>query len=90
MKLIDFLRTKTRCYEFCAITLVGWTIFTAWIDDEDLFKIPEKYYDAEVIKEQWGSKKIVDQLGRENKVPCHYIDIELPTKKHTYKGEEKW
>lgn len=75
MTLLDFLRTKTQARELCAIRLDGWTIFTAWIDYEDLFAIPQKYVNYSVKKHEWDSLTIVTEHGDRLNIPCHYIDI---------------
>jgi hypothetical protein len=79
MKLEQFLRHKTQCYELCVIRDSGWIIATFWIDDEDLFcgKIHPHLDDAEVVKEFWDDLTIVDENDKKVKIPCHIIDVEF-------------
>lgn len=75
MKLEEFLLHKTQCYELCVIKDCGWIVATCWIDNEDLFAIPENYANCEVKDSKWGELITVNKYGIEVTVPCHYIDL---------------
>lgn len=73
--LHDFLYHETRALELCAIRKGGWTIFTCWIDHEDLWKIPAEYNKYIVRNHEWKALTITDQNGKNQDIPCHFIDI---------------
>lgn len=73
--LREFLLHHTQCHELCVIRLSGWIIFTAWIDDEDLFEVPTKYLDHIVVADAWGTLVAVKEDGVKQYINCHYIDI---------------
>lgn len=73
--LREFLLHHTQCHELCVIRFSGWIIFTAWIDDEDLFKVPTEYLDHIVVDDAWGTLVAVKEDGVKQYINCHYIDI---------------
>lgn len=75
IKLRDFLLYGTVCYELCVIRCDGWVVATAWIDDEDLFKVPTEYLDHIVVDDAWGTLVAVKEDGVKQYINCHYIDI---------------
>ena len=77
MTLIEFLHYHTKVGELCVIKNEGWIVTTCWIDNEDLFMIPETLRDKQVINERWGQLPIVNQQGVQIKIPCHYIIIQF-------------
>lgn len=77
MKLLDFLRTRTDVKELCVITQCGYTVATCWIDYEDLFMIPERLADKEVIEDSFGHLSVMSAAnGVTMDVPCRYIEVE--------------
>lgn len=82
MKLITFLRQQTKVHELCVIRDCGYITTTAWIDNEDLFRIPVQYQECKVLKDAWGILTVTDKDNRTVKVPCHYIDINYSIKEN--------
>ena len=70
----NFCREKTRATELCIIRDEGWIVAAAWIDYEDIFRLPQSLANKPVISDEWGTLKVVDEHGRAINVPCHYID----------------
>lgn len=60
MKLREFLTKKTGARELCVITEGGWIVATAWIDYEDLFALPSRLNDAEVVSTTFGTLTVRD------------------------------
>ena len=75
MILREFLRNNTRTRELCVIRDSGYKIATCWIDYEDLFMIPERLIDKEVLGFEWGHIDICDEYGFITQAKCRYIDI---------------
>lgn len=73
--LMDFLLYHTQCYELCVIRDQGWIIFTVWIDNEDIFKIPEGYSNKQVLDDRFGTLPITNEDGERQYINVHYIDI---------------
>ena len=73
--LREFLLHHTQCYELCVIRDRGWIVFTVWIDDEDLFRIPQGYGNKPVIEDHWGMLTVTREDGTKERITCHYIDI---------------
>ena len=63
MKLYDFLRKKTGARELCVITEGGWTVAAAYIDYEDLFQIPSRLGEMEVLKERFDTLTVRDEAN---------------------------
>lgn len=82
MKLITFLRQQTEVHELCVIRDCGYITMTAWIDSEDLFRIPVAYQECKVLEDAWGMLAVTDKDGRAVKIPCHYIDINYSIKEN--------
>ena len=76
MTLFKFCRTQTQVKELCVIRDEGYIIATAWIDYEDLFRLPESISNCEVIDDEWDFIPIVNENGCKIYIPCHYIDID--------------
>ena len=47
----------------------------AYIDCEDLFRLPPDYTHADVIDSSYGHIKVLDHRGVYVSVPCTYLDI---------------
>lgn len=58
-------RTDSGGYERCV----------AYVDCEDLFRLPPDYTHADVIDSSYGHIKVLDHRGAYVSVPCTYLDI---------------
>lgn len=47
----------------------------AYVDCEDLFRLPPDYTHADVIDSSYGHIKVLDHRGAYVSVPCTYLDI---------------
>ena len=70
----NFCRRKTKAKELCIIRDEGWVVAAAWIDYEDIFRLPQSLINKQVISDEWGTLQIADEHGQVVDVPCHYID----------------
>lgn len=75
MTVREFCMKKTQVNELVVIRDCGWIVATAWIDYEDIFRLPEKTSQLEVISDSWGTIPILNQNGNVIDVGCHYIDV---------------
>lgn len=73
--LMDFLLTKTNAGELCVIRDYGYAVACAYIDYEDMFRIPREIYARAVQADSWGTVRIKDGKGGTLDIPCHYVDI---------------
>ena len=84
MKLYDFLRKKTGARELCVITEGGWIVATAWIDYEDLFQVPKRLANMEVVKDRFDTLTVRDDAHRTRDketvavVPVRMIEVNKP------------
>ena len=53
----------------------GYERCVAYIDCEDLFRLPPDYTHADVIDSSYGHIKVLDHRGVYVSVPCTYLDI---------------
>ena len=74
MTVIEFLLKKTQINELCVIRYSGWIVATAWIDNEDLFRINKEVANGEFKSDEWGELEITTKSGDQIHIPCHYID----------------
>ena len=76
MRLLEFLRCKTKATELCVICN-PWRVATFWIDHEDLFlgyvhpNLRNKY----VVNDKWEHLETVDQNGNVVYIDTHYIFV---------------
>lgn len=73
MTVREFCRTKTAATELCVICDGGWRVGYAWIDYEDIFRLPESLANKPVKSDEWGTLPIVDKDGNKMEIPAHYI-----------------
>jgi len=73
--LFEFLRYRTDASELCVIRDCGWICAAAYIDNEDLFGIPERLKNKLVKNHEWGFLKIRDREGMVQHINVHYIDV---------------
>lgn len=77
MKLVEFLRYKTKATELCVIC-DPWRSAIFWIDHEDLFlgyihpALRNKY----VVKDEWGRLETIDHNKSVVYIDAHYIFVE--------------
>lgn len=74
MDLRHFLRTRTDVGELCVVRADGWIVFVAYIDSEDLFRIPSSLSENIVKEDSWGTIPVKSPSG-EQMVACHFIDV---------------
>lgn len=74
MTVREFCLKRTQVNELVVIRDSGWIVATAWIDYEDIFRLPDSVKKKLVIKDEWGKLSIVTEHGDNIDVPCHYID----------------
>lgn len=74
MTVREFCMKQTQVKELVVIKDCGWIVSTAWIDYEDIFRLPEKTSQLEVISDEWGTLDVVTEHGDTVSVPCHYIN----------------
>lgn len=74
MTVREFCMKKTQVNELVVIRDCGWIVATAWIDYEDIFRLPEKTSQLEVISDEWGTINVVTEHGDDISIPCHYIN----------------
>lgn len=74
MTVREFCLRNTRAHELVVIRDCGWIVATAWIDDEDIFRLLESVKNKTVIKNEWGKLSVVTEHGDTIEIPCHYID----------------
>lgn len=61
--------------ELVVIRSGGYERCVAYIDCEDLFRLPPDYTHADVIDSSYGHIKVLDHRGVYVSVPCTYLDI---------------
>lgn len=74
MTVGEFCMKKTQVKELVVIKDCGWIVATAWIDREDMFRLPEKTSQLEVISDKWGVIDIITEHGDTISIPCHYVN----------------
>lgn len=74
MTVIEFCMKKTQVKELVVIRDCGWIVATAWIDYEDIFRLPKETSELEVIRDEWGTINIVTEHGDTISIPCHYVN----------------
>lgn len=74
MTVKEFCMKKTQVNELVVIRDCGWIVATTWIDSEDIFRLPERTSQLEVISDEWGTIPIVTEHGDTVSIPCHYVN----------------
>lgn len=75
MTVIEYCREKTEVRELVIIRAGGWVSCSAYIDCEDLFRLPPNIAHADVIDSSYDNIKVLDHQGAYVSVPCTYLDI---------------
>lgn len=75
MTVIQYCREKTNVRELVIIREGGWVTCAAFIDHEDLFRLPPSIARAEVIGEECGQIRLANREGGFEDAPCVYLDI---------------
>lgn len=75
MTVIEYCWHKTRVYELVIIRAYGRVRCSAYIDHEDLFRLPRDIANAEVIRSKRGYIDIATREGCAWSSPCVYLDI---------------
>lgn len=76
MTVSEYCRHETGVRELVIIREGGWTYCAAYIDHEDLFRLPGDIARADVIESSHDYIKVLDTRGGYVSVPCTYLDIE--------------
>lgn len=71
----EFCETKTEPHQLVVIRKGGWITATAWIDNEDLFRLPADIAHTQINEWSHGFIRIKDAYDGENNVPCIYLDL---------------
>lgn len=75
MTVIQYCREKTNVSELVIIREGGWVTCAAFIDHEDLFRLPPSIARAEVVGEECGRIRLANRAGGFEDAPCLYLDI---------------
>lgn len=75
MTVIEYCLEKTDVRELVIIRSGWYERCVAYIDCEDLFRLPSDYAHADVIDFSYGHTKVLDHQGAYVSVPCTYLDI---------------
>ena len=75
MTVIEYCRHETRVYELVIIRAGGRVRCSAYIDHEDLFRLPPSIARAEVVGEECGQIRLANREGGFEDAPCVYLDI---------------
>lgn len=75
MTVIEYCREKTEVHELVIIREGGWLTCVAYIDCEDLFRLPPNIAHADVIDSSCDHIKVLDYQGTYVSVPCTCLDI---------------
>lgn len=75
MTVIQYCREKTNVGELVIIREGGWVTCAAFIDHEDLFRLPPSIARAEVIGEECGQIRLANREGGFEDAPYVYLDI---------------
>lgn len=75
MTVREFCVYKTEVHQLVAIRYRGYIIATAWIDSEDLFKLPNDIAKRPVLESSYGFLNVSGPSEDEHRVPCVFLDI---------------
>lgn len=76
MTVIEYCREKTEVNELVIIRCAGYTTCAAYIDYEDLFRLPPDIAEAEVTDAHRGAIVVAGPANTSCYAPCVYLDIE--------------
>ena len=76
MTAIEYCRKKTEVNELVIIRRNGYTTCAAYIDYEDLFRLPPDIAEAEVTDAHRGAIVVAGPANTSCYAPCVYLDIE--------------
>ena len=75
MTVIEYCRHETGVRELVITRAGGYTCCAAYIDHEDLFRLPPDIAHADVIESSYDHIKVLDHPCTYVSVPCTYLDI---------------
>lgn len=75
MTTIEYCREKTEVHELVIIREGGWVTCAAYIDHEDLFRLPPNIAKAEVKRAERGWIRLAGPSTGSYDAPCVYLDI---------------
>lgn len=75
MTVIEYCREKTEVNELVIVRHGGYTTCAAYIDYEDLFRLPHDIAEAEVMDAQHGAIVVAGPANTSCYAPCLYLDI---------------
>lgn len=75
MTVIEYCREMTEVNELVIIRRAGYTTCAAYIDCEDLFRLPPDIAVAEVTDAQHGAIVVAGPANTSCYAPCVYLDI---------------
>ena len=75
MTVIDYCRERTEVGELVIIREGGWVTCAAYIDYEDLFRLPHDIAEAEVMDAQHGAIVVAGPANTSCYAPGLYLDI---------------
>lgn len=75
MTVIEYCRTKTEVNELVIIRSCGYRTCAAFIDYEDLFRLPPDIANAEVMDAGRGFIAVAGPANTSCNTPCVYLDI---------------
>ena len=75
MTVIEYCLTKTEVHELVIIRSGGYRTCAAFIDYEDLFRLPPDIANAEVMDAGHGFIAVAGPANTSCNTPCVYLDI---------------
>lgn len=76
MTVIEYCRERTEVNELVIIRRWGYTTCAAYIDHEDLFRLPPDIAEAEVTDAHRAAIVVAGPANTSCYAPCVYLDIE--------------
>ena len=75
MTVIQYCREEAKWRDLVIIRDNGWVRCSAYIDHEDLFRLPLDIANAEVVGAGRGWIRLANRSGGLEDAPCVYLDI---------------
>ena len=75
MTVIEYCRHEAKWRELVIIRANGWVRCSAYIDHEDLLRLPPDIANAEVVGAECGWIRLANRSGGLEDTPCVYLDI---------------
>ena len=75
MTVIQYCREEAKWRDLVIIRANGWVRCSAYIDHEDLFRLPLDIAEAEVVGAERGWIRLANRSGGLEDAPCVYLDI---------------